>query len=354
MRSFTDLNRSLGSVPGPVVMQLSRIDTGRGREELHRNQAPTLLTELALRARTESITASSALEGVIVADAARAAKIIDDKAPVLRTRSEQELAGYRSALDYLFTGAWRPLNVGLLLHLHRELFAYTALAGGQFKRDDNLVVDRSPDGTVAVRFVPVPAAETPFCTGELVDRYEAAVAGGRHHPVLLVGLFVLDLLTIHPFADGNGRVARVLTNALLDEAGYQVGRFISLEQLIAESADPYYAALLAATHGWHDDTNNPWPWLTYFVDRLAQAYVRFEQRTATSRVTGTKQDRVRGFVLKEAATVFRIADVRLALPGVSDQTIRLTLETLKQDGLLAVDGAGRGATWRRISGVQAP
>lgn len=88
MASFADLDRSLGAVPGSVVMRLSRIDTGRGREELYRNQLPALLTELALRARTESITASSALEGIVVADAARAAKIIDDKAPVLRSRSE--------------------------------------------------------------------------------------------------------------------------------------------------------------------------------------------------------------------------------------------------------------------------
>jgi Fic family protein len=326
---------------------LSRVDIGRGREELYRNQVPALLTELALRARTESITASSALEGIVVADAARAAKIIDDKAPVLKTRSEQELAGYRSALDYLFASEWRPLNVGLLLQLHRELFKYTELAGGQFKSDDNLVVDRSPDGSVEVRFVPVPAAETEFYTAELIDRFRAAVAHGRHHPVLLIGLFILDLLTIHPFADGNGRVARVLANALLDDAGYQVGRFVSLEQLIAESADAYYGALLAATHGWHDEKNDPWPWLSYFVDQLAQAYSRFEQRTAAGRSTGTKQDRVRGFVLNEAATVFRIADIRRALPGVSDQTIRLVLETLKRDGLLVADGTGRGATWRK-------
>jgi Fic family protein len=349
MRSFADLDRSLGTVPGPVVMRLSRADTGRGREELYRNHVPALLTELALRARTESVTASSALEGIIVADAARAAKIIDDKVPVLRSRSEQELAGYRLALDYLFTGEWRPLNVGLLLHLHRELFGYTELAGGQFKSDDNLVVDRSPDGSVEVRFIPVPAAETEFYTAELIDRYNAAVAQGRHHPVLLIGVFILDLLTIHPFADGNGRVARVLTNALLDDAGYQVGRFVSLEQLIAETADAYYGALLASTHGWHDETNDPWPWLSYFVDQLAQAYARFEQRTAARRSSGTKQDRVRGYVLDEAAAIFRISDVRLALPGVSDQTIRLALETLKRDGLVVAEGTGRGATWRKTA-----
>jgi len=245
--SFVDLDRSLGFVPGPVVMQLAQVDIGRGRQELFRNQLPALLTELVNRARIASITASSALEGVVVDDQARAAAIIGGKVTTLRTRSEQELAGYRTALDYLFGQDWRPLNVGLLLHLHRSLFERTKVDGGRFKDSDNLVVDRSPDGLVEVRFVPVPAASTEYFTVELIDRYNDALTEGRHHPVLLVGLFALDLLTIHPFADGNGRVVRALTNALLDDAGYAVGRYVSLEQLIAESADGYFAALLTST-----------------------------------------------------------------------------------------------------------
>jgi hypothetical protein len=80
----------------------------------------------------------------------------------LRNRSEQELAGYRDAQDYLFREDWRPLNAGLILHLHRVLFAHTATPGGAFKTEDNLVVDRSPDGSTTIRFKPVSAASTPF------------------------------------------------------------------------------------------------------------------------------------------------------------------------------------------------
>ncbi len=354
MLSFVDLDRSLGLVPGRVVTQLSRVDTGRGREELFRNQLPGLLTDLALRARIASITASSALEGVVVTDEVRAAAIIEGKAPVLRTRSEQEFAGYRSALDYLFAEHWRPLNVGLLLHLHRELFAQTKLPGGTFKESDNLVVDRSPDGSVEVRFVPVPAANTEYFTAELIDRYGEAGAEGRHHPVLLVGLFVLDLLTIHPFTDGNGRVVRALTNALLDDAGYKVGRYVSLEQLIAESADDYYAALLASTHGWHEREHDVWPWLSYFAGILAQAYQTFEQRAASHRSAATKQDRVRDYVVKHAPQIFKIADVRLALPGISDPTIRLALEQLKKEGVVNPGGRGRSAVWVKASAAPDP
>ncbi len=350
MRSFADLDRLIGGVPAGVVVRLRTIDTGRGSEALYRNQVPTLLTELAHRARVQSITASSAIEGVVVPNLARASNIISGRATVLRTRFEQELAGYRKALDYLFQDEWRPLNTGLILHLHRLLWSETDVEGGRLKLEDNLVVDRSPDGTVEVRFVPVPADQTAFYVGELVDRHQAALASGEHHPVLLVGLAVLDLLVIHPFVDGNGRVARALANALLVDAGYEVCRWVSLEQLIAESADAYYDALLRSTHGWHEDAADPWPWLSYFVNVLADAYDSFARRAVSARSAGTKQQRVRDWVIGRATPVFRLADVRTALPGVSDQTIRLVLEQLKAARVVAPEGFGRAAVWRKQPG----
>ncbi len=342
-----NLDSLLRSVPGPLVTRLSRIDTGRGRQQLYRDQLPHLLTELAARARVASITASSALEGVVVADQARARQIIDGRAAALRNRSEQELAGYRAAFDYLVTDDGRPLNVGLLLHLHHLLWSQTDTAGGRFKDDDNLVVDRSPDGTTEIRFVPVAARLAPGHTKDLVDRYNAEAARGEHHPVLLIGLVVLDLLTIHPFADGNGRVVRAVTNALLEDAGYGAGRYASLEEIIAGTADAYYEALLSSTHGWHQQRHDPWPWLTYFVATLATAYDTFESRASSDRSTGTKQDRVRDYVMSHAADVFKIGDVRIALPGISDPTIRLALDALKREGRVSPDGTGRAAVWRK-------
>ncbi len=348
MRSFADLDALIGLVPAQVVNRLSAIDFGRGSEALYRDQMPGLLTELADRARVQSITASSAIEGVIVADADRAQRIINRQATTLRNRSEQELAGYRDAQDYLFQQDWRPLNAGLILHLHRLLFAHTAVPGGAFKTEDNLVVDRSPDGSTTVRFKPVPAASTPFAIDDLIERYKNAVAAGEHHPVLLSGLFILDILVIHPFEDGNGRVARLLTNAMLGEHGYTVGHYVSLEQAVAESADAYYQALLDSTHGWHEGTADPWPWLGYFTRVIAGAYAVFADRAAAAQTPGTKQQRVREHILRHAPATFRLADIRTAVPGVSDQTIRLVLEQLRSEGRVRADGTGRSATWTRI------
>lgn len=350
MRSFIPLERTLGAVPGALVRTLSQIDRGRGREELYANQLPELLTELAARARVESVTASSALEGIVVPDQARAAKIIAGSARGLRGRSEEQLAGYRLALDYLLTEDWQPLNLGLILHLHRLLFAETPGARGGLKVNDNLVVDTSPDGARTIRFKPVAAAHTEQYTHELIERFNTAIHEDRFHPVLLIGLFVLDLLTIHPFDDGNGRVVRVLTNALLADAGYGIGRYVSLERLIAESADDYYDSLLASTHRWHENEHDPWPWLQYFVSRLAAAYDCFERGAVSSRSTGTKQDRVREYVLQHASEFFTIGDIRAALPGISDPTIRLALDKLRTEGRIRSEGTGRSARWHRLDG----
>lgn len=346
MRSFEKDVAILDRVPGAVARALSTVDVGRGSEGLHAAQMPGLLRQLALRARVQSIKASSALEGVVVADERRADRIIGDGAQRLRGRSEQELAGYRDALDYVWQSDWRPTNVGLVLHLHRMLLAHTAVPGGAFKTEDNLVVDRHPDGRQEVRFHPVSARDTPWFTEELVARYAAQREADRHHPVLLVGLAVLDLLVIHPFEDGNGRVARILTNALLSEAGYGVARYVSLEQLVAESADAYYASLLEATTGWHEGRHDPWPWLTYLVRQVGEAYDLFGQRAASGDTEG-KRDRVKRYVMDQAPARFRIADVRTALPGISDGTIRNALDDLRSEGRVDVDGPGRGATWFR-------
>jgi Fic family protein len=348
MRSFSDLDAMIGRVPAEVVTRLSAVDVGRGSEALYRDQMPGLLHLLADRARVASITASSAIEGIVVPDRDRAERILQRRTHRLRTRSEQELAGYRDAQDYLFQNGWHPLSVGLLLHLHRLLFQHTKAPGGRFKTEDNLVVDRSPDGDITVRFRPVPAKETEFYTAELVDRYSAAVPAGQHHPVLLIGLFILDLSIIHPFEDGNGRVARAITNALLIDQGYTVSRYVSLEQLIADSADAYYQALLDSTLGWHDGAADPWPWLRYFVGVLADGYNIFGARAAAGRSAGSKQDRVRDYVLNHAADEFRMADIRAALPGISDQTIRLVLDKLRAEDAVTANGKGPTATWRRL------
>ncbi len=357
MRSF-QRSTTLDPVPGALVRLLAEIDRSAGSEAQSADQVPELLTHLARSAIIESVTASSAIEGIHVGDQRRPG-LATGAITRYRNRSEAEFAGYRDGLDYVYrtslsrAGADRstpgPLSVGFVLHLHRLLFAHTDGAGGRLKLHDNVVVERGPDGQRQIRFTPVSATETPHYLAELVERTNQTLADKTHHPLLVVSGFALDLSCIHPFGDGNGRIARLATAFLLQETGYGVGRYISIEQLILDTKDEYYAALGASTAGWFDDGRHQvWPWTMYLCERLAEAYRRFNQRITAESVTGSKQERVRSFALDHGPTKFSRADIRRALPGISDPTIRLVLAELRDEGRIVSDGAGRSSVWIRL------
>ena len=349
MRSFADLDALIGLVPAQVVTRLSAIDFGRGSEALYRDQMPGLLTELADRARVQSITASSAIEGVIVADADRAQRIINRRTTTLRNRSEQELAGYRDAQDYLFQQDWRPLNAGLILHLHRLLFAHTAVPGGAFKTEDNLVVDRSPDGSTTVRFKPVSAASTPFAVDDLIERYQHAVAAGEHHSVLLSGLSLSIFSSSTPSRTATGEWPACSPTPCSVSTATRLG-YVSLEQAVAESADAYYQALLDSTHGWHEGTADPWPWLGYFTSVIASAYAVFAARAAAAQTPDQAAARPRAHPAPRTCHVPARRHQDGGAP-VSDQAIRLVLEQLRNEGRVRADGTGRSATWTRMTKI---
>ena len=351
MKSFEDLDGLVGAVPSTVVMDLRTVDAVRGTTELVPDLLPALLSSLAERARTASAEASAALDGIVV-ERRRAAKVVADDAGRLHGRDEQALAGCRDAFDLLARDRERALDVDLVLDVHRLLLARTPTPGGRLRRVEGVVMAGDPRTTRVKRFTPVPVADVAEHLDELIARYRGALDAGRHHPVLLTGLFVLDLLAIHPFTVANGRVARALTPALLHDAGYDVARYVSLDETLARSAEAYSAALLDSTADWHDGRHDPWPWLGCFVGALADCSTQLATLVATARSGRTKQERVRTYVLRHAGPAFRMRDARAALPGVSDQTIRLVLGELKAEGLVQVDGVGRSATWSPVRSAE--
>jgi Fic family protein len=353
VRSFVDLDRTFGSQPRGLGPRLARLDFGRGREALYQDQLPELLHALARAARVESITASSAIEGVIV-DPARVAGLVDSVAPTrrFRNRSEREFAGYRDAIDGIIGEDPRErLTVPYLLHLHRLLFRHTDVLGGSLKREQNFIVSYE-QGHRVVLFTPPSPRETEFLLPELLDRYRDAVATDAAHPIVLIGALILDLLAIHPVADGNGRIARLLTMRELLDKGYGLARYVSVEQRMYETKAAYYDALLASQRHWHEGVHAIWPWIEYLVGVLEGASDDFEAKVAARRGLSvlSKQDQVRRTVLEHAARTFKAADVRSALPGVSQATVSLVLTAMRQEGLIApVQGtSGRTAEWRRI------
>ena len=347
MRSFVDLDKTFSGQPRDLGPILAGIDTGKGRERLFEGQVPELLGELSEHARIASITASNAIEGVIV-ESERAERIAEG-ARRYRNRNEREFAGYRDATDMLMRlDPYEPLSTPFVLHLHRLLFDHTDGNGGRLKTDQNLIVSYE-SGRREVVFTPPPPEETEFLLGELLVRYEAAKREGRTHPLVLIGALILDFLAIHPVADGNGRLARLLTTYEMLSQGYGVARYVSIEQRVFESKNSYYASLYESQRDWLEGEHDVWPWISYLARILAGAYEDFEQRVvAAGERTGSKQDRVRSYILDQAPAVFRRRDVERALPGISLATIRLVLNDLRDAGKIKSEGSGPGARWHKL------
>lgn len=353
IRSFVDINRTFAGQPRELGPLLARIDTGKGREGLFEDQLPELLHQLADDARVSSITASNAIEGVIV-DPARAEQLAKGSRR-FRNRNEREFAGYRDAVDELMRlEAYEPLKIPYVLHLHRLLFIHSGGRGGHLKSDPNLIVSYE-GGRRQVVFEPTPPEETEFQLRELLDRYLTAKVTEAAHPLVLIAALILDLLAIHPVADGNGRLARLLTTHELLAADYRVARYVSIEQRIFETKNSYYAALYESQRDWHAGNHDIWPWVTYLAGIMASAYEDFEGRVAAARSeTGSKQERVREYILKQAPDLFRRRDVARALPGVSEATIRLVLAELRDEGRIESEGSGPGARWRKARPLPSP
>jgi Fic family protein len=350
MGSFQDPDRTFSGQPASLGVLLQRVDVGSGHQGLYENQLPQLLQRLARQTKVESITASNAIEGVEV-DPGRAAALAGENPPRFRNRSEKEFAGYADALDGLMREPdLEPLTVPRLLEFHRKMLAHTDGRGGYLKQEDNKIANREPDGSTRIIFEPPPHAGTESLISGLCSSYEYSLGNQVAHPLVLLSAFVLDLLAIHPVLDGNGRMSRLATTHELLRLGYGVARYVSVEQRIYESKNAYYVALEQSQRRWHEGEHDIWPWTHYLVSVLAESYDDFEQRVAAGRGSnlGTKQERVRSWVLNEAPEEFRFGDARNAVIGVGDETIRLTLRALRDEGAIESVGTGRGASWRRL------
>jgi Fic family protein len=320
----------------------------RGKQQLFVVQSAEVLSDLRQVAVIESTESSNRLEGVVVPAHRLKSLVLKHAAPT--SRSEQEVAGYRDALGLIHESAEQmPFSEGTVLQLHGILYRYMPQPGGHWKASNNDIIERHPDGSSRVRFRPAAAHLTPMAMTDLVARYRTALDQHLADPLVLVPLVILDFLCIHPFPDGNGRMARLLTLQLLYHFDYAVGRFISLERIFEESKESYYETLEASSQGWHDEAHDVGPWLGYFWGVLLRAYKEFAERVGTiDGGRGAKGDRVRAEVLKRQRP-FSISEIEESCPGISRDMVRVVLRAMKNEGLITPAGKGRAAKWQRAA-----
>ncbi len=327
------------------MASIHRLGEYLGKQTLFRQQMPEVLDTLIEQARVESAESSNRLEGIKAPHFQIEKMVLKLVEP--RNRSEQEIAGYRDVLEMHHERAEHiPMTPNVILQLHQKLYGYLPGEGGHWKMTDNEIVERDGRGNVTrVRFKPVPAVVAPSAMDALCSALKERSGAGAPEALVLIPLFVLDFLCIHPFRDGNGRMARLLTLQLLYQSGYEVGRYISLERVIEEAKEGYYETLEISSQNWHESRHDPMPWLRYFWGTLLKAYKEFEERVGVvARSVGGKSHRVREAVLRQIAP-FSISEIERICPGISRETIRNVLREMRDGKIIGPTGKGRGAKW---------
>ena len=332
-----------------IVSYLAQIHEQKGQQNLFIEAHKDALTEFLEIAKIQSTEASNRIEGIITTDD-RLKKIVRNKtAP--RNRNEREIAGYRDVLATIHENYdFIPVRPNMILQLHRDLYKFNNPGfGGNYKNSDNIIAEEQQDGTKLVRFQPVPAWETPEAIETLCNTFNDAINDLDMDPLLLLPIFILDFLCIHPFNDGNGRMSRLLTLLILYRSGYIVGKYISLEKLIAESKESYYDALQDSDAGWHEGTNDYLPFARYMLGVIVAAYKDFADRVEILITKGlSKPERVRE-ILRNSIRKLTKAEIMAQCPDIGERTVERALASLQESGEIIKIGGGRYTSyiWNR-------
>ena len=347
MKSFEIKYLSKLTIPHHLITIIRQIGEYKGKQELFKKQAPEMLENLRHVAIIQSTESSNRLEG-ITADIKRIRELIEEKTKPAN-RSEAEIAGYRDVLNTIHTNYEHiPFNKSVLLQFHRDLMKYAGKEGGRWKSASNEITEILSDGTKKIRFVPVSPHLTPDYMQTLHERYDSLEKEGNIDPLILTALYVLDFLCIHPFLDGNGRMARLITVLLLYRYNYEVSRYISLERVIEQTKESYYDTLQKSSQGWHKGKHDALPWVEYALSTILAAYAEFEGRFArVSSGRGSKTDIVLN-TIESYIGDFGIADLEKACPTVSRDMLRHVLFKLRDQGKIKPIGKGRSARWQKI------
>lgn len=348
MRNFDYIKTPEKLLTPEIVQMIASIHEHKGKQELFLEANIDELKTLLEVAFIQSTGASNRIEGIFTSDK-RLEELVNQKAEP-RNRSEQEITGYREVLATIHESyEYITPKPNIILQLHRELYSYSQGAnGGSYKNSDNIIAETNPEGQQKTRFIPVPAFQTSEIMNELCNKFLEAWNAGRMDKLLLIPIFILDFLCIHPFNGGNGRMSRLLTLLLFYKAGYIVGKYVSMEMLIEKTKETYYEALQGSSVGWHENRNSYESFVKYYLGILLKAYNEFESRVEYLRNRSiSKPERIKAVIDKKVGKITKKEIMELC-PDISKVTIERTLTDLVKNEYIAKVGAGPSTAYVRI------
>lgn len=348
MRSFDYIKTPEQLLKPKIVQMVGSIHEHKGKQELFLEANIDELKTLLEVALIQSTGASNRIEGIYTTDK-RLEELVRQKAEP-RNRSEQEISGYREVLTTIHE-SYEYINPrpNIILQLHRDLYSYSGRnAGGNYKNSDNVIAETDAEGHQKARFIPVPAFQTPEAMNELCTNFLEAWDADRIDKLILIPMFILDFLCIHPFNDGNGRMSRLLTLLLFYKAGYIVGKYVSIEMLIEKTKETYYEALQESSNGWHENENRYESFVKYYLGIILKAYSEFEGRVEHLKNRSlSKPDRIKAVIDNKVGKITKKEIMELC-PDISKVTVERTLTELVRSGYIAKVGAGPATGYVRI------
>lgn len=341
MRSFDYKEEWKKLLTPEIVMYLTRIHEFKGEQTLFIEAKADTLSQLVDIAKIQSTEASNKIEGIYTSDERLKALVKDSTRP--RTRNEREIAGYRDVLNTIHENHdYIPPKPSIILQLHRDLYKFEGMdIGGRYKTSDNIIEEQDAEGNKSVRFRPVPAWETPEAIEKLCQSYDEALNSENIDALIIIPMFVLDFLCVHPFNDGNGRLSRLLTLLLLYRSRYIVGKYISIEKLIEQTKEIYYESLQLSSAGWHENKNDYEPFVKYMLGVIVAAYRDFSSRVSLLTTQGmSKPDRVKEIIRATLGPITK-TEILAKCPDISQVTVQRALADLVDKGDIVKLGGGR-------------
>jgi Fic family protein len=335
-----------------LLRAIAAVDEFKGRWQALGTLAPDRLSALRRIATIESVGSSTRIEGAKLSDEEVDRLLSGLDVRSFRSRDEQEVAGYADVMELVFEG-WRdmPLTENHIKQLHTTLLRYSdkdERHRGEYKALANHVEAFDADGkSLGVVFQTASSFDTPRLTAELVHWTNAALGAGVYHPLLIVGVFVVRFLAIHPFQDGNGRLTRVLTTLLLLRAGYSYVPFSSLERIIEENKDEYYRSLRRAQATLDKDESQLSEWVLFFLRCLVKQKDVLARKVERERIMAplSPVDEQLLELAREHGQLTLAAAEKLT--GANRNTLKAHFRRLVDAGRLRLLGRGR-ASWYEL------
>lgn len=348
MRKFDYSFLNNGLLPANLVNLTANISALKTMAGIRKDEYKQIFTELEAVAKIQSIKSSNAIEGIVTSDERIAAIVNQNSEPL--NHNEAEIAGYRDALNEIHLGyKYIDFKECDILHLHEIMTSFAGYEyGGQYKTDDNVILEIDADGNRRVRFRPISAVDTAKAMEQLELAYMDARNDANVNQLLLIPCVILDFLCIHPFRDGNGRISRLLSLLLLYKNGYDAGKYVSIEEQINNYKTYYYESLRQSSNGWETGENSYFPFMENFLSVLYMCYKELDKRFAV--VHGkkiTKKARIEATILNSLTPLSK-AEICRILPDVSPTTVEVVLGAMVKRGTIKRIGSSRASKYIKV------